>query len=47
MSIAFHLMSVSGNFDKSSFRVVGRNETKVKLVEMSIKEVEVAPGEKT
>lgn len=37
MSIAFNLMSVTGNFDKSGFRVVGRKETKVKLVEMSIK----------
>lgn len=34
-------MSITGNLDKSSFRVVGRKETKVKLVEMSMGEVEV------
>lgn len=46
MSIAFNLLSVTGNFDKSNFRVVGK-KTKVKPVEMSIKEVEVAFGDKT
>lgn len=43
VSIAFNSVSVTGNLDKSSFSVVGRKETKVKSVEMSIEEMEVTP----
>lgn len=46
MSIAFNSVSVTGNLDKSSFRVVGRKETKVKSVEMSVGEMEVTPQTK-